>query len=180
MLGFGAPVRRIGALLSRFAHAWWYAPLVALLSAADAFIFIVPNEVLLAPAVLAYPKHWLRTAFFITLGSAAGAALFAGFTTRYGIEFVNGIFPHLTHESGWEHASRVIYAHGMIGLALISLSPFPQHAAVAIAGLVGLSPVLVFASVFMGRMVKYGFLSWAVVHAPSLLRKLGLLKKDFS
>ncbi len=163
--------------LEKFAESWWYPALVAGLAAADAFIFIVPIEVLLVPAVLAHRKRWVLTAFWITLGSALGAAVLAYLVTVYGSEFILHFFPGLMHERAWQDSLDYLHRHGVLGLGIISLSPFPQHAAVVIAGLAQMNIFKVFFAVLVGRFIKYEFLAWAVVHAPWVLEKFHILPK---
>jgi membrane protein YqaA with SNARE-associated domain len=165
---------RVIRALSRFAATPWYPLLVAALAAADAYIFFVPIEVLLTPAVLAHRRRWALTAFWITLGSAIGAASFSWLTTRYGRPFLDSAFSGVTSGKAWEDSERYIQRHGGLGLALISLSPFPQHPAVAVAGLARMNALVVFAAVFAGRFVKYVAIAWALVKAPKLARRLGL------
>lgn len=149
---------------------------MAVLAAADAYIFVVPVEVLLIPAVLAHQRRWALIALWTTFGSAVGSASFAALTTIYGLPFVEYLLPGVMRQQAWIDSTRFLESHGIPGLALISLSPLPQHAAVAIMGLARINFWTVFIAVFIGRLIKYEFIAWALVHAPQLLRKLRILR----
>jgi membrane protein YqaA with SNARE-associated domain len=149
----------------------WYLPLMSLLSALDAFILVVPNEALLIPAVLARRQHWYHTVIWISAGSALGAASFAQLISIYGESLLNYFLPGIAHSSGWERSLYLFQQYGSWGLSLVSLSPFPQHPAVAIAGLAHLSFLHVMLAVFAGRSLKYFVLSWCAVYSPHLLKK---------
>src|SRR6185437_10352303 len=75
-------------------------------------------------------------------------------------------FPSLLRSKQWTRAVPIIQRHGTWGLALISLSPVPQHAAVAIAGLVHLPSPKVFLAVLAGRIPKYLLISWGSIKIP--------------
>jgi membrane protein YqaA with SNARE-associated domain len=153
----------------------WYSIVIAVLAALDAFVFFVPNEALLISAVFGRSKHWVTTALAMSFGSAAGAALFGFLASRYGEVLVRSLFPSLLSSRSWVDSVRFIHRHGGWGLAVISLSPLPQHAAVAIAGLAHLSVKKIFLSVFAGRSLKYFILAWCSVRSqglPSLLKRL--------
>lgn len=158
------------------ASKWWFVPFVSFLAAADAYIFIVPNEAFLLPAILARPKKWFSVSLWITLGSAIGAASFSAFASLYGANFIQAIAPNLLSSRGWHDSEVFIQSHGKLGLALISVSPFPQHAAVALVGLAHMNVFEVLVAVFIGRGVKYVFLSWATVYSPQLLKRLRFTK----
>jgi membrane protein YqaA with SNARE-associated domain len=147
------------------------------LAAVDAFVFFVPNEMLLIPAVLMRRKHWFGIALWTSVGSAIGAALFGYLTSQYGEIVVNFLFPSLLNSKTWLDSAQIVNEHGSWGLAVISLSPLPQHAAVAIAGLAHLSTSRIFLAVLLGRAIKYLFLAWCCIHSPRLLEKLRILPK---
>ncbi len=181
-------IRRRVETLGQLAERTWYLPLVAFLSALDAYVLVVPNEALLIPAVLAHANRpetrrrfgrlsWLPSALWVTVGSALGAASFAVLTSLYGEQFVEHFFPNALHSKEWLDSVKVIQRHGGWGLALVSLSPFPQHPAVAIAGLAKMNALVVFLAVFLGRLLKYGFFAWAAVNSPEILRKLRILPR---
>lgn len=165
---------RLVSRLEGFVDHWWYVPLIAVLSALDAYLLVIPNEALLVPAVLAHPSRWARIGFWTTLGSAVGATSFAALTGIYGTPFIERLMPGTVQSKGWTESMAYLQRSGSWGLGLVSLGPFPQHAAVAVAGLARMPLVEIFLAVFGGRLIKYLFVSWCAAHSPGLLRKLGL------
>lgn len=168
------PFRRIGKLADRRG----YTALVAFLAAVDAFVLFVPNEVLLIPAVLARRKFWIGISLWVSLGSAIGATLFGYLVGKYGEVFIHSVFPSILNSDEWRKSVQVIQDHGTWGLAVISISPLPQHAAVAIAGLAHLSLKKIFISVLVGRAIKYLVVSWCALHAPRFLKRLPFATKN--
>ncbi|MEO7162476.1 MAG: hypothetical protein ABI041_06120, partial [Bdellovibrionia bacterium] len=69
--------KNLGVSLQKFANRKWFISLVSILAALDAFVIFIPNEALLISAVIVRPKHWLRIALWVSVGSAIGAAVFA-------------------------------------------------------------------------------------------------------
>jgi membrane protein YqaA with SNARE-associated domain len=172
-----AKKRGLVRFLANFAGKWWFPPFVGLLTAADAYVVFVPNEALILSAVWVHPQRWFVTTTWSVLGSTLGAVSFADFTARYGEKFVRDWLPGIIDSRAWTNSVHFMQGeHGGISLALISLSPFPQHAAVAIAGLAHMPLTVVLFAVLVGRGIKYYALSWAAVHAPEWLRKLRILK----
>ncbi len=163
--------KNVGLNLQRFASQGWFAPLVAVLAALDAIIVFIPVEALLVSAVIVRPKHWARIALVVSVGSATGAAGCAWLVSQYGEGLVNQLFPALLQSKSWLESSQVIQEHGTWGLAVISLSPIPQQAAVVIAGLAHLQPMIVLLSVFVGRALKYLFFAWCSVHSSKFIRR---------
>jgi len=161
-------------LLTRFARTPWYLPVLVLAVAADAYVFMVPTEALLIPAVLMKPKRWFSTAFVVSLASAIGAASFSILTTRYGEPWMRHLFPSAFGSQYWQRFGDFMKLRGGVGLGLISLSPFPQHAAVALAGLARLKGWTVFLAVLLGRLPKYLLVAWLSLHSPKILRKMGI------
>lgn len=161
--------------LTHYASRGWYAPVLGLLSALDAYILIVPNETLLIPAVLIRPKRWLSTSLWVTLGSAIGATSFAMLASHFGDGFIQKVAPELLHAKTWLKTTEFLNAHSVWGLALISFSPFPQHVAVAIVGLAHVPPWSVFGGVCIGRAAKYAMVAACTVYMPHVLKKIGML-----
>lgn len=156
---------------------------MAFLSAIDAYVVIVPNDPLVAASAFANPKKWLQVCIWMTVGSAFGAVSVAALVST-GSDWIwsHLVSEHLRHSRAWIDSMKLIHHHGLWGLALISLSPLPQHAAVIIAGLVEMPLDKVFLGVFLGRVLKYGGIAYLAAKSPQVLRKWKLLppekKKD--
>lgn len=169
---------RIRSKLSRFADHPGYGPLVAFLAAVDAYVLVVPNEALLVSAVLINKKRWGYLAWMVSVGSAVGAVSFAALASRYGEPFVNAIAPHVLQSKTWVDFTAILDHHSLWGLALISFSPFPQHAAVAMVGLAHVKLWIVFTGVLVGRAAKYFLVAAATVYAPQVLQRLHLMEPE--
>jgi len=158
--------------VSRYASRWWYEPLMALLSAVDAFIPFVPNEPLLAAGVIAKRGRWLRLGLMMASGSALGALALAAVVSHWSGWILGHLLSaKLLRSKGWRESVRTINRHGWWGLALISLGPFPQHAAVIFVGLLGMPLTHVFGAVFAGRAAKYVILAWLVARVKNPSRR---------
>ena len=160
--------------IKKSADRWWFAPAMAFLSALDAYILIVPNETIIAASVLARRKRWISLVVWMTIGSALGALSLAALLNTQS-EHVLGWFGDMTRSQEWRDSVRVIDRHGVWGLALISLSPFPQHAAVILVGLLRMSLWKVFLGVLLGRAPKYFGIGWLAVKSPDVLRRWNIL-----
>jgi membrane protein YqaA with SNARE-associated domain len=163
--------------IEKFSQQKWFLLVIAFFASLDAFVFFIPTEALLIAAALVNPKRWAWTAFWVSVGSAFGATLLGFLASRYGSGFVSHLFPELLRSKVWLHSVHVIQHHGSWGLTVVSLSPVPQHAAVAIAGLAHLSVVKIFLAVLLGRAIKYSAIAWCAINAPNVLRKLRILPK---
>jgi membrane protein YqaA with SNARE-associated domain len=167
-------------LISKLRHyrdCWWYMPFMAFLAAIDAYIFVVPIEAIMIPTVLLNRRRWLSVAIWMTAGSALGAATFAALASHFGPEMVTKLMPGALQSHAWIDSKQYLDRHGFWGLVLVSLSPFPQHPAVAVAGLAHVSALVVLFAVLIGRSAKYVPLCWAVVYSPKFLHKIGLLRE---
>jgi len=69
-------MERVTEAAKAYAGEIWFPIVVGLCNAADTFILIVPNDVLIGAAVLAQPQRWLYCAIAQTLGCTLGCALF--------------------------------------------------------------------------------------------------------
>ena len=162
----------------RQSNKWWFVPALGALSALDAYLVILPNEAILMGAVTALPKRWFICALAATIGSAIGAASVA-WLVAFGSTQIMHLFhaDKLMHTRAWLESAHEIRHHGLWGLALISFSPLPQHAAVIIAGLGKMKIRKVFFAVLIGRFPKYAGLAYLAAKSPAKLKKWHLLPK---
>jgi membrane protein YqaA with SNARE-associated domain len=159
-------------VLQRYAGHWWYPPLIGFLAFADLFILVVPTDAILVSAVLLSPRRWIYTGLMVALGSSFGAAALALLLRYQGLPFLLHIYPGIDHSAAWKTAIHLVEQWGAWGLFGVAISPIPQHAAIAVAALTGMSGLVIFASVMAGRSIKYLFLAWLASHAPKLLSKV--------
>jgi len=154
--------------LRKFVGRDWYIPLIALFSALDAFLLIIPIETLTVPAILIKPRRWFWATLWITTGSALGALALA-MVVRWDREFITGhVFQNLFHSKDWHRAEMFMDRHGRWALGAIAAGPLPQQPAVAIAGLARMPLLEIAACVWVGRFLKYGVICWLASHAPRI------------
>lgn len=162
-----------------YAGRWWFAPLLAFLSALDAYAVIVPNDPLIAAGCFAKPRKWLSLTIWMTIGNTLGALSVAALvSSNSGWIFDHLVSNHLRHSHEWKTSLRMIRHHGLWGLTLISFSPLPQHAAVIIAGLVDMPLSEIFLAVLVGHGLKYGIIGYLAAKSPHVLRKWKILPRD--
>lgn len=171
-------IRRLIDFLQKHANAWWYAPAIALLAAADAFIVIVPTDGLLVSACMLAPRRWIYTTLIVTLGSSLGAWALAAILEVHGLPFLLYLQPGLDQTSGWIWSDQIMDRWGSVALFLVALSPFPQQPAVALSALAGMPLWPLFLLVFGGRVIKYGLLAWIATHTPGLLKRMWGLQHE--
>lgn len=158
--------------LGKYSSKWWYAPLLALLSALDAYVLVVPNEPIIAAGVIARPERWKSLCTWMTIGNTLGAvslAAIVGAQSEWIMEhFVSA---KMLDSRTWMRSVHLIDRHGWWGLAVVSLSPFPQHAAVILVGLARMSLWKVFFAILAGRAPKYYGTGWLAAKSPEVLRR---------
>jgi membrane protein YqaA with SNARE-associated domain len=164
-------------VLERFVGKKWYPLLVVVLAAADAYIFVIPVEALLIPAVLIQPRYWVLLALGIAAASAVGSTSFAILASQYGEIFVEKLVRGASTSTTWQNTAQLIQDHTFWGLTLVSMSPLPQHIAVAIAGLAHVPAGTIFGAILLGRTVKYLLIAGLSIHAPKTLVRLGIIPK---
>jgi membrane protein YqaA with SNARE-associated domain len=174
--------RRVQRFLKRVTHysdRWWFAPLMAFLSAIDAFVLVIPNEPIIAAGVLARPKCWLSLSLWMTLGSALGAVALAWLVSTES-EWIlrHFVSEKMLHSKSWHESMKLIDDYGLWGLAAVSLSPLPQHAAVIIVGLAEMPLDRIFLAVLVGRLPKYVGTGWLAAKSPEVLKRWKILPKD--
>jgi membrane protein YqaA with SNARE-associated domain len=156
----------------RSVDRWWFLPSMALLSAIDLFILVIPTEGLLVSAVLVRPRRWIAIALAGAAGSGFGAWLLAGAVKLWGMPFLTAYAPSALKSENWDRISAWVSHWGAWAMAGVSLSPLPQQPAVAICALTSITVTEIVAAVFLARAVKFGLFCWAARHAPKLLREI--------
>lgn len=166
--------------IQSFADRPWYLPFIAFLGGLDLFILVVPTDGLLISYVMLRPKQWIRAFILLALGCAIGSWLLA-FLIQSGAQWFH--YENLTHSVGretWEWVDQLVDNHGAWALALLALMPLPQFPGIVVAALAEMSLGTIFFSVLLGRLVKFVVLSYGASHAPRLLLKVPLLKREIS
>ncbi|RWA51430.1 hypothetical protein AU476_22560 [Cupriavidus sp. UYMSc13B] len=81
-----------------------------------------------------------------------------------------GYLPELSRSPKWVTIARLTEDYGLPALLAIAASPLPQTPALVIVALAQLSPLAVFASIFSGKLAKYGFFAWIAARAHESLK----------
>ena len=146
--------------------------MVGVFALLDAFVLIIPIEAFLIPSVVLHPKRWISSAIWVASGSAVGALLLGAVASHSGLGFLSRWMPEILLSPGWIQAQHLFESHGPWTLGLIAWSPIPQQPAIAFAGLSQMSLWVIFSSVFTGRILKYGMVTWLASQAPDWWQKL--------
>jgi membrane protein YqaA with SNARE-associated domain len=170
--GMKAALTKLMRYLQKHANAWWYPPFIGFLAFSDLFILVVPTDAILISAVMISPRRWLYTGFMVALGSALGSAALSLLLRAEGLPWLLHVYPHLDQTKSWHDATHLVESWGGWGLFGIAISPLPQHAAIAVAAITGLSIPTIFGTVLAGRAIKYLSLSYLASHAPKLLGRI--------
>lgn len=164
------PIKKILNQIQRYMEKPWYPVLVATVVGLDVFLLAVPNDILLISAVMAKPKRWLLTCLTICMGSTLGAALLCALL-YWNPDAVRATFPGLFQSHAWQHISDFLHHYGLLATFLGALGPFPQQPFIILGALSDLPFVLLIASLFIGRLIKYLIIGALCSHAPGLLKR---------
>ena len=160
--------------LHKYVTKVWYLPTIALLTALDFFILIIPTDLLLVLSVLLNPRSWLRAAVIITAGSSLGALALAALV-RWDNKIINHPwFTHIFQSGSWTKTEAFLHDYGVWALGIIALSPAPQQPSIVIAALAGIPLVWIFGAIFLGRLVKNIVYAWLAAYAPKFLSRLSV------
>lgn len=158
--------------MKKYADRWWYLPLVCLLAIVDLFVLFIPTEGMIVTTSMLRPRRWVRTAFFVTLASTAGAAVLALLTYTYGEPFVTWIAGENFFASAtWVKMDGWIKNYGFWGLWFIAIGPLPQQPAILLCALAQMPIPEIALGVWLGRAPKYFVFSYIATKGPDWLKK---------
>jgi membrane protein YqaA with SNARE-associated domain len=163
--------------LQHFVGRAWYFPVVGILAGLDLFILVVPTDAILVSSVMMRPRKWIEAAVCVALGSAIGAFVLA-YAIQWDQAHVMSWFPWAFNNAGWEWADSFFDHYGRIALFFIAVSPLIQFPAICVAALSGMPAWEIFLVCLLGRAIKSGVFSYGASHAPKLLMRLPLIKKE--
>jgi membrane protein YqaA with SNARE-associated domain len=164
--------------LERFTDRVWYRPVMALLAGLDMVIIVVPVDGILVTTCMLQPKKWVRTFLWFAAGSALGAVFAAELIHYFGDAAIERIAGDNIGSETWRKLTVFIENHGPWALALVAVGPIPLQIGVVIAAAAKMPMMPYFAAILIGRLIKYGFLSWVATHAPGFLGKLWGIKGE--
>ncbi len=159
------------AKLELYVDKPWYPPLLAFIATIDAFLIVIPTDILLISSVLLVPRKWISLFVWLAIGSSLSVLIIASLTETQGLPFLLKYFPHLLQSEMWAWSDQFMHHYGIWAIFLIALSPIMQHPMIALAGLAQLPLAEIALMYFAGRFIKYAIVAWVTAHAPHLLKK---------
>lgn len=166
------------ARLERFTGRIWYIPLIALLSAVDFLILIIPTDALLVSAVVFRPRRWISGAIWVGTGSAVGAWALAYALRTLDPEWASWLLSSTTSPESWTRVTQWIQSYGTIALGVLVAGPVPPQPIVAVAAAAKMPLSELFFSYWVGRNFRYLLIAWVATHAPSFLGNLKGVDKE--
>jgi membrane protein YqaA with SNARE-associated domain len=115
------------------------------------------------------PRRWHTISVSIALGCSFGAVVLVMLFHYLGWSLVDQFFPEFWHHPAWQNMQDWIVSYKEIGLAAISASPLPEMPALIVLGLAKPDIIVVFIAVLIGKLFKYGLISWLASHFPDKL-----------
>jgi membrane protein YqaA with SNARE-associated domain len=147
-------IQRLLARYSRVADRPVYPVLNVGLAFAATLLAIAFVPILLALVALK-PRHWLRTAIWCAVGSALGASLMAWLVGEYGPQAVAELLPSIARSREWVTGLRWVEQFGFVAVIAVAGLPLSQTPVLIVCALLGMPLKEVFASVLLGKLVKY-------------------------
>lgn len=141
--------------LKRFAAKPWYPLMTGGLAFADLFFSVIPTDIFVVTAVVAQPRKWLFVALFTAVMSSLGSLSAAAVCSYIGEPALQHYLPSVVQSSWWTWSQGYVTKYGVWALIVFASGPLPLQPGVLIAGLMHYNLGLVFASVLVGRILKY-------------------------
>lgn len=163
-------IRHVQALMQSTTLKWWYLPLCAGLAFAGTLTALYPVTAIVIPAVLLMPLQWMKIAVVTAFGSALGATVLVFIVHYIGWNIIVGHFPQLVTDEQWISTMQFISDYGNAALFVVAATPLPQTPALIFIGLGEHQYPSLFASIFLGKILKYGAFAWASKHFPERIK----------
>lgn len=164
--------------LEHFADRWWYPPLIAVLSALDNFLLVIPNDGILVASCMLIPKRWMLFGVTISIGSTIGAVALSYFAESQGLPWVHEYFPAIETTSVWKWTENFFDEYGFIVVFAVSASPLMQQPVIILSALSHDSLAELAAVLFAGRFIKFMLMAYLGSHSPRLLKKIWGMKDE--
>lgn len=171
-------IKNLVLKLQAFSDRPWYPSLVGFLAGLDNLVVVIPTDGILISSVLLQRRRWMRLAFAVTLGSSLGALALAAIVEFHGLPLIQTYWPELIATKTWIWTESMFDQYGLIIVFLIAASPLMQHPAIILSALAGENLALLFGVIFIGRFLKYVFLSWVSANSPKFLSRIWGLKSE--
>ncbi len=169
----------IQRVLDRFSASRSYPFVIGLMALGATLSMAIPVTSILLFAVLAKPQQWRRIWLWSCLGSALGGSLLVLVFHHLAWGQIYTAFPKFETSVSWLRVTRWVLDYGLIALTWITALPLPQTPALIMCGVTRLPVEGVFTAVLIGKLVKYGVVTWVVYHFPErfLQFRNGIAKK---
>jgi membrane protein YqaA with SNARE-associated domain len=152
-------------------HAWWFPFALATVVAFDAFVVVLPGDVVVSLAVLSNPRRWFRIAWVSSVGSTLGSFALYLLIHHFGKRALDHLTSSGLGSPRWENARGFFRHYGLFSLTLGSILPGGTWPPVVMAGLSDDRWALVLGLLLLGRLTRYTVLGfgtregWAVFQA---------------
>jgi membrane protein YqaA with SNARE-associated domain len=157
---------RLHKAWARFAeinqHATWFPFAVAALSCFDAFVVVIPGDIVVVLACLSNPKSWRKLAVAAGIGSALGAFALYVVIHHYGKGALDQMQANGLEVGHWQAARGFFHKYGLFSLALGSVIPGFTWPPVILAGLSSDAWPLVLGWLLLGRITRFLVLAFGV------------------
>ncbi len=130
-------------------------PLLGVTFAFAATLLAVAFVPVLCALVALKRRHWARTALGCAIGSALGATVLAWLVGEYGPQFTAEFLPNIARSREWETGLRWVDQYGFVALIAVAGLPLSQTPVLLVCALMGMPLPTVFASIFIGKLLKY-------------------------
>ena len=156
-----------GIELASHPKAGWFLFVYAILATA---LETVPVTFLLSVYVAAGRKPVWRLVGVSSFGSALGALFLASAFHLWGFKLLFSYYPDLIATPAWTSIELWISKFGMFAIAGIAAVPLPLTPAIALCGLMRMPLATLFASVLIGKIVKYSVTASLTLQAKRQFR----------
>jgi membrane protein YqaA with SNARE-associated domain len=164
--------------LEQFADRAWYPPLIALLSALDNLVVIIPNDGILVASSMLVPKRWAIFALSISIGSTIGALTLGFLVEHQGLPWVLEFYPGLDETQMWIWTDEFFDKYGLYVVFAVGASPLMQQPVIILAALANTPLIELAAVIFVGRFLKFNLMAYLGSHSPQLLKKMWGMKGE--
>lgn len=154
----------------------WLPPVVAGFPAADFFVPVMPNQLLLTGLSALAPRRWPILALAFAAGTASGGMLIA-----YAVQFIGvdhaGFAGTNEGADAVSEITRYLRLYGLWYLAAIALLPWTPRVTVVACAMVGIHPLAILVTLFFARLVPSAALGMSGAFGLQLAKRSVLLQR---
>lgn len=159
-------LRRLYYWTLSWAHTPYGVPALFVISVAEASVFPLPPDLLLAALVLGKPKEWKKFAFWCTAGTMVGAVIgwaigfyLWSFLHTFFFTYIPGFTP-----AAFEKISHMFQNYAFWIIVAKGLTPIPFKVVTIAAGVCEVSILVLLASSLISRGIRFyavaGVIAW--------------------